>query len=74
MLLLLFLLLLLHLATYSAGFRCGPVSDAESLRASHVVKAQDDAQNLLRFCGCIPQMMCQWQSPLATDLRFSWSQ
>jgi hypothetical protein len=38
------LLWLLLLATCSAGFRCGPVSDAESLRASYFVKAQDVAQ------------------------------
>jgi hypothetical protein len=43
-LLLLLLLLPLLLATYSAGCRCGPVSDAESSRASFSVKAQDVAQ------------------------------
>jgi hypothetical protein len=43
----LLLLLWLLLATYFAGFGCGPVSDAESLPASYLVKAQEVAQNNL---------------------------
>ena len=42
--LLLLLLRLLLLATHSADFRCGPVIDAESLRASYFVNAKDVAQ------------------------------